>query len=879
MTFKIYFMNKSTFLLKISFFFLLSIILLIQGFPQKSNYSADITVGDYCWRDLNKNGIQDSGEPPMSGIGVGIYKSSDNALIDFTISDKNGHYKFSNNPDIIPGDYYLKFEIPSTFSSTTQNITSDELNSDIDQNGKTQVFTMTAGYQNNNIDAGFFVMPPVDCDSEVANECIESEVLCNIEDLNQFCNSMSPAWLQVPIPGCGSGYAFHNPSWFAFVAEDEQVSFIIHAFNCASGGANFGIQWGIYDDCNLQGPVILQCPCVEPGDIFVNLTDLMEGHTYYFFLDGCSGTMCTYWIEILSGSGKPNILGPKNFHCDTNTTDCDAICVGSEATIYLDDIYNALYYDWTINGIAKETTEKPELSTTFNESGQYKIYVFGYNDCNTGEIFSFNIDVKYSDEVKIDTSICDGDTIEIRGKKFFDEVFDYIYYVPNANPDSCAIKYIINVRKIFNKCDLNVCSGFKGLAVNLNPFMISADSIQVYYIDNSNVAGESKHNYFSNIAVLTDTLKIIDPNICESQNVKYYVDYFVGNEKIRDSLVLTVHPIPHINTDNIPSGYCLEDPDQLLELKTQCNDDSLHFRWIDNVTGTTGDSNIIKINNVLGYGNHKINIIITDSFTCSNDFEIDLPIYNSNMFTINEKDLCWKEPAKIFPVYNTDTTSLNLKYQWMWLDENLVRSSLPYFVINESDFDSYLTPGEHILCLQVTQNAENGFQCESNKCMSVFVKEPIDTTIIKSGNTLIAKESDAQYQWLNCYAGNTKIIGETSQSFSPIINGSYSLELTKNGCKDTTVCHVVILTGIIENTFGTDIKIYPNPTTGMINIDFNEELRDVELNLFDQLGKKLNIKSFKDNSKIIFDIDAPSGIYLLELKSADKRALVKVVKE
>ena len=72
---------------------------------------------------------------------------------------------------------------------------------------------------------------------------------------------------------------------------------------------NIGIQWGIYDDCDLQGPVILQCPCVSPGDIAVNLYGLTIGQTYYFFIDGCSGTMCSYWIEILSGGGVPVGIG------------------------------------------------------------------------------------------------------------------------------------------------------------------------------------------------------------------------------------------------------------------------------------------------------------------------------------------------------------------------------------------------------------------------------------------------------------------------------------------------------------------------------------------------------------------------------------------
>lgn len=143
---------------------------------------------------------------------------------------------------------------------------------------------------------------------------------------------------------------------------------------------------GIYDDCDLQGPVILQCPCVEPGDIDVYLNGLTVGQTYYFFIDGCSGTRCTYWIEIIYGGGTPTVLGPENVVCGSEFPDCQDICVGADVTFIMEDVFNASHYVWNINGNEIETDD-PQVTTQFDAEGTYNICAYGYNDCNQGSHF------------------------------------------------------------------------------------------------------------------------------------------------------------------------------------------------------------------------------------------------------------------------------------------------------------------------------------------------------------------------------------------------------------------------------------------------------------------------------------------------------------
>ena len=168
--------------------------------------------------------------------------------------------------------------------------------------------------------------------------------------------------------------------------------------------------------------------------------------------------------------------------------------------------------------------------------------------------------------------------------------------------------------------------------------------------------------------------------------------------------------------------------------------------------------------------------------------------------------------------------------------------------------------------------------CSSIDSLYYTIKT-VDTTIVKSNNTLKAIQNDAQYQWLNCYAGYAKIIGETGQSFTPIINGSFAVAITKDGCIDTSSCHTVIITGILENTFGDKLTVYPNPTDGKINIEFGETLNEIDLTVSDVIGKALLSEKYSNTSSINLSINHPAGIYFIRIRSGDKYALVRVVKQ
>jgi len=116
------------------------------------------SIGDFVWEDENKNGIQDIHEEGISNVIVTLSgidgKGYPVMLIRSTNED--GFYLFEG---IIPGNYFLQFELPDEkYKRSPQNVALDDAkDSDAnDEAGITDTFILPSGEENFTIDAGFY---------------------------------------------------------------------------------------------------------------------------------------------------------------------------------------------------------------------------------------------------------------------------------------------------------------------------------------------------------------------------------------------------------------------------------------------------------------------------------------------------------------------------------------------------------------------------------------------------------------------------------------------------------------------------------------------------------------------------------------------------
>ena len=117
------------------------------------------SLGDKVFGDTNKDGVQDPGEPGVSGIVVKLLDGN-GAIIATTTTDANGNYVFSG---LMPGKpYIVEFGKPSGFDYSPQQIGTDPTK-DSDANpatGRTNPIVLGSGENNTTIDAGLFNATP-----------------------------------------------------------------------------------------------------------------------------------------------------------------------------------------------------------------------------------------------------------------------------------------------------------------------------------------------------------------------------------------------------------------------------------------------------------------------------------------------------------------------------------------------------------------------------------------------------------------------------------------------------------------------------------------------------------------------------------------------
>lgn len=117
------------------------------------------SLGDKVWRDVDKDGVQDAGEPGVAGVTVTLYNSGGTAVAT-TTTDAYGNYLFDN---LTPGNYTVGFTLPANYAFTTSTGTSeiDATNSDVNATtGLTTTVTLSSGETQTNVDAGIIFSEP-----------------------------------------------------------------------------------------------------------------------------------------------------------------------------------------------------------------------------------------------------------------------------------------------------------------------------------------------------------------------------------------------------------------------------------------------------------------------------------------------------------------------------------------------------------------------------------------------------------------------------------------------------------------------------------------------------------------------------------------------
>jgi hypothetical protein len=155
----------------------------------------------------------------------------------------------------------------------------------------------------------------------------------------------------------------------------------------------------------------------------------------------------------------------------------------------------------------------------------------------------------------------------------------------------------------------------------------------------------------------------------------------------------------------------------------------------------------------------------------------------------------------------------------------------------------------------------------------------VDISVTNTSPTLTANASGATYQWLDCDNAMAVITGENNQNFTATANGNYAVEITQNGCVDTSACEAITNVGILLNDFGNTLMIYPNPSDGNITLDLGAVYGEIIINVKNKLGQEVSRQTFSISQKLQLTIPGEAGVYFIEVNTKSKKAILKVLKD
>jgi hypothetical protein len=269
----------------------------------------------------------------------------------------------------------------------------------------------------------------------------------------------------------------------------------------------------------------------------------------------------------------------------------------------------------------------------------------------------------------------------------------------------------------------------------------------------------------------------------------------------------------------------------------------------------TWDNSVVDNTAINPSSSANFTVVGTDANGCENTSSVNLTVNTLPIVLANVTDnvICAGESV-VF------TGSGAQSYTW---DNSVVDNT----AINPSSSANF----------NVVGTDANG--CENTSSVNLTVNQiPAfalgdDTTVCENNLPidLIAQAGFVSYNW------NT---GALTATISVNQAGTYSVTITDvNGCSNTDAIAVVTDPCLGLNELTSNLNIYPNPTTGLINIDFGRNISNGLIQLFDSKGS-LVLSSIADGTSYNFNLTTFSnGVYYIRLVDQDQVQQIKVIKE
>ncbi len=394
-----------------------------------------------------------------------------------------------------------------------------------------------------------------------------------------------------------------------------------------------------------------------------------------------------------------------------------------------------------------------------------------------------------------------------------------------------AVQVVVNQAQALTTTQLNVCSNTR---------------IQNMIVDGFNY---TQLRWYSSS---TSTIQLA-PNILLATGT-YYVSSYVGNcESARQAIQVTVAavvPAPTAAFQTVCGGATLND---LVVTK----DPSATLNWY-----SSAQSMIPLVNTTpVATGTYYVQQVIGNCE--SSRIAVQVQVIANTVPTISAINTC----------EGTTIADLNVNgTNYVWYTDNTTPTALPGSYMITSG--SYYIANQNASCISARKNiAVNVSPRPANATGAAtqhfeFSAKVSDLKMNEPNVKWFASANDAATM-TNELAATTLLTDQTTY---------YGILTNANNCGSVVPTAVTVTLNLSNKELDlTQLKYYPNPVDGELNISYMEEITKVEI--FTITGQKVLSNTYQNNEVKVDLSRLSSGTYLVKLETAKASQFVKVVKK
>src|SRR5690554_423799 len=158
--------------------------------------------------------------------------------------------------------------------------------------------------------------------------------------------------------------------------------------------------------------------------------------------------------------------------------------------------------------------------------------------------------------------------------------------------------------------------------------------------------------------------------------------------------------------------------------------------------------------------------------------------------------------------------------------------------------------------------------CDSIVSLDLTIMDIVtDLTIDFENNALVSSPNYSSYQWVNCDENYAPISGEVNSTFTPSSNGNYAVIITNGNCVDASACMRINILDLYNHEKNS-MKIYPNPTGGLVKIEFVEPFSQGKISVYEMTGKLVQEFNIENQKQFQFILEGETGVYIIEHQTA-----------